>query len=191
MPDAPGEVTRLLMGLRKGDLSAQEQLIPLVYKELRALAGRYMRHERPGHTLQPTALVHEAYIRLTGIHDINWQNRAHFFAVAAQLMRRILIDRARAQQAHKRGGDYAGITLDEALVAAPADSERLLALDEALNRLAKLDPRQARIVELRFFAGLTEEETAQVLEVSPRTVKRDWRVAKAWLYRQLEGKPVL
>lgn len=191
MPDAPGEVTRLLIGLRKGDASAQDKLIPLVYKELRTLAGRYMRQERPGHTLQPTALVHEAYIRLTGIHDIDWQNRSHFFAVSAQLMRRILVDSARAKQAQKRGGEYASVTVDEALAAAPADSERLLAIDEALSRLGKLDPRQARIVELRFFAGLTEEEIAQVLEISPRTVKRDWRVAKAWLYRQLDGKPVL
>jgi RNA polymerase sigma-70 factor, ECF subfamily len=185
MPDAPGEVTRLLIGLRTGDASAQEKLVPLVYKELRKLAARYMRHERPGHTLQPTALVHEAYIRLTGIHSIDWQNRAHFFAVAAQLMRRILIDGARAQQAHKRGGDYVSVTLDEALAASPADSERLIALDEALTRLAELDLRQARIVELRFFAGLTEEETAHVLDISPRTVKRDWRLAKAWLYGQL------
>ena len=148
-----------------------------------------MRAERPGNSLQPTALVHEAYIRLTGMREIDWQNRAHFFAVAAQLMRRILVDRARAQHAHKRGGLHPVITFDEALPGAAFQrSEQVIALDEALDRLARLDPRQARIVELRFFTGLTEEETAEVLAVSPRTVKREWRSARAWLYSQMGGR---
>lgn len=185
MSSRPGEVTQLLIDLRKGDRQAEERLIPLVYHELRHLAQRYMRNEKPGHSLQPTALVHEAYIRLTDIREIDWQNRAHFFAVAAQLMRRILIDRARAHCAHKRGGLAKAVTFDEALAVTSSSPEQLIMLDQALERLAQFDPRQARIVELRFFAGLTEEETAQVLEVSPRTVKRDWRLARAWLYEKL------
>ncbi len=185
MPAQPGEVTQLLMDLRQGDQQAEEKLIPLIYGELRQLAGRYMRGERQGHSLQPTALVHEAYLRLTDMKEANWQSRAHFFAVAAQLMRRILIDHARSHHAHKRGGLAQIVPFDEAFAASFASSEQLLVLDEALDRLAKLDPRQGRIIELRFFAGLTEEETGQVLGISPRTVKRDWRLAKAWLYRQL------
>ena len=186
MLSATGDVTQLLIELRKGDQEAEQKLIPLVYNELRRVAAHYVRSERAGQSLQPTALVHEAYIRLTGIRDIDWQNRNHFFAVAARLMRRILVDRARAQRAHKRGGLNTLVTFDEAIPAASFQrSEQVIELDEALDRLAKLDPRQARIVELRFFAGLTEEETAEILGVSVRTVKREWRTARAWLYSQV------
>jgi RNA polymerase sigma factor (TIGR02999 family) len=146
-----------------------------------------MQRERPGHSLQPTALVHEAYIRLTGIRGIDWQNRSHFFAVAAQVMRRVLIDHARAQRAKKRGGLWGEVSFEEAHGATISQPEQLIALDEALNRLAELDARQSRIIELRFFAGLSEEETAEVLGISARTVKRDWRVAKAWLFDHLRS----
>jgi RNA polymerase sigma factor (TIGR02999 family) len=191
MPVHPGEVTQLLIDLRQGSQQAEEKLIPLVYGELRQLAAHYMRAERPGHSLQPTALVHEAYLRLTYMKETNWQGRAHFFAVSAQLMRRILVDHARVHHAQKRGGLAQIVSFDEAIDAPIATSEQLLALDQALDCLAELDPRQARIVELRFFAGLTEEETGQVLGISARTVKRDWRVAKAWLFRQLNEKPAI
>ncbi len=181
----PGEVTRLLVQLSAGHRGAEAQLIPLVYSELRRLAAHYLRSERSDHTLQPTALVHEAYIKLTRLQDINWQSRSHFFATAATLMRRILVDHARAHRADKREGFREAVSLEEALVVSPARSAQLIALDEALDRLAKLDARRSKIVELRFFGGLGEEETAQVLGVSARTVKRDWRVAKAWLYNEL------
>jgi len=170
--------------------------MPVVYNELRRLAQRYMRNERPNHTLQPTALVHEAYLRLVGQRAVSWQGRAHFFGVAAQLMRRVLVDHARAQHAEKRGGNESRVELDEALAPSKEKTVELLALDEALNRLAKRDPRQARIVEMRFFGGLSEEETARVLDVSTRTVKRDWTVARAWLYNQVaagrhrSGEPI-
>ena len=185
MSAEPGEVTRLLIDLRKGDSQAEEKLIPLVYHELRRLAARYMRGERPGHSLQPTDLVHEAYIRLTGVREVEWQNRSHFFAIAAQLMRRILVDRARARHADKRGGLYTAVTFDDAFAIASGHSEQMIRLDEALSRLGKLDERQARIVELRFFGGCTESETAEVLGISTRTVKRDWRLARAWLYQEV------
>jgi RNA polymerase sigma-70 factor (ECF subfamily) len=187
MSTQPGEVTRLLFELRQGDRDAEARLIPLVYRELRSLAARYLRAERVGHTLQPTALVHEAYLRLTAMKSVNWQDRCHFFAVAAQVMRRILVDHARARQAVKRGRSYAPIQLDDSLLAADQKSNELIALDDALNRLAVHDPRQSKIVELRFFGGLSEEETAVVLGISERTVKRDWRVAKAWLYNQVKA----
>jgi RNA polymerase sigma-70 factor, ECF subfamily len=182
---SPGEVTNLLIQLKNGNRDAEPRLVPLVYAELRRLAGHYMRGERPGHTLQATALVHEAYLRLVGQKEISWQNRAHFFGVAANLMRRILVDHARAKQAKKRGGSGQKLSLDEAVLVKPEAPEQFLALDEALERLAKRDPRQSRIVELRFFGGLSEEETAEVLGISTRTVKRDWSVARAWLYQQL------
>lgn len=159
--------------------------MPLVYNELRRLAGRYMRGERADHTLQPTALVHEAYPRLIGQHEVAWQNRSHFYGVAARLMRNILVDHARARQAHKRGGQEQKVTFDEALEFAGGERTDVLALDEALSRLAQRDPRQARIVELRFFGGLSENEAAEVLGISVRTVKRDWAVARAWLYREI------
>jgi RNA polymerase sigma factor (TIGR02999 family) len=164
-----------------------DALLPLVYAELRRLAAGYLRREKPGQTLQPTALVHEAYLRLMKDRPDRWQNRAHFCAIAAHSMRQILIERARARGAAKRGGARPRVTLDEALVAGNDRSIDLLALDEALERLAALDPEQARLVELRFFGGLTVEETAEAMNISPATVKRHWTVAKAWLSRELEG----
>jgi len=181
----PGEITQLLVKARNGDHEAESALVPLVYDELRRLARRYMRHERPDHTLQATALVHEAYLKLIEQREITWQNRAHFFGVAAQLMRRILVDHARARLAEKRGGSQQKIALDVALAFSPVQSEQFLALDEALDRLSQLDPRQGRIVELKFFGGLSDEEVAEMLAISTRTVKRDWSVARAWLFREL------
>jgi RNA polymerase sigma factor (TIGR02999 family) len=168
------------------DLSLDE-LLPVVYQELRRLAAGYIRREKPGQTLQPTALVHEAYLRLMKDRPGRWQNRAHFCAIAAHSMRQILIERARARGAAKRGGARHRITLDEGLAAGGDRSIDLLALDEALQRLAQLDAEQARLVELRFFGGLTVEETADAMGISPATVKRHWTVAKAWLTRELEG----
>lgn len=181
----PGEVTQLLIELRAGKRDAEAKLVPLVYTELRRLAASYLRGERIDHTLQPTALVHEAYLRLTKLHDVDWQSRSHFFATAATVMRRILVDHARARNANKREGGRDAVSLEEALVVSPARSAQLIALDDALNRLAKLDFRRSKIVELRFFGGLSEEEIGEVLGVSARTVKRDWRVAKAWLYNEV------
>jgi RNA polymerase sigma factor (TIGR02999 family) len=186
MGDTPtGEVTRLLQAWSNGDAAALEQLTPLVYEELRRLAARYMGRERPGHTLQTSALINEAYMRLVDARGVQWQNRAHFFAVSAQVMRRILVDFARARQNLKRGGGTRPVSLDETKVAAPERSADLLALSEALERLAVLSPRQSRVVELRYFGGLTEEEMAEVLSISPRTVRNDWGLARAWLYREL------
>ncbi len=185
MGEEHGEVTQLLVEIRAGNREAEVKLIPLVYAELRRLAAHYLRGERPDHTLQPTALVHEAYLRLTKLREMDWQSRSHFFATAATVMRRILVDHARAQQADKREGFREAISLDEALIVSPARSSQLIALDDALDRLAKLDVRRSKIVELRFFGGLNEEETGAVLGISVRTVKRDWRVAKAWLYNEV------
>lgn len=182
---SPGEITALLTELQAGNRSAESRLVPLVYDELRRLARGYMRGERPDHTLQPTALVHEAYLRLIGQRGIAWQSRAHFFGVAAGLMRRILVDHARAHRAEKRGGHELKITLDEALVFTEEKSTELLAVDEALNRLTERDARQGSVVELRFFGGLSDEEAAKVLGISTRTVKRDWHVARAWLYKEI------
>ena len=170
-----------------GDRQSLDSLLPIVYQELRRLAASYLRRERPGQTLQPTALVHEAYMRLMKDRPDRWQNRAHFCAIAAHSMRQILIERARARGAQKRGGARPRVTLDEALVGGGELSIDLLALDHALERLSALDPEQARIVELRFFGGLTVEETAEALGISPATVKRHWAVARAWLARELEG----
>ena len=169
------------------DPESLDSLLPMVYQELRRLAAGYLRRERPGQTLQPTALVHEAYLRLMKDRPGRWQNRAHFCAIAAHSMRQILIERARARGAAKRGGARQRITLDEGLVAGSDRSIDLIALDEALERLAAIDPEQARLVELRFFGGLTVEETAEAMDISPATVKRHWTVAKAWLTRELEG----
>lgn len=169
------------------DRQSVDSLLPLVYQELRRLAASYLRRERPGNTLQPTALVNEAYLRLLKDRPDRWQNRAHFCAIAAHSMRQILIERARARGAQKRGGARARVTLDEALVAGGERSIDLVALDEALQRLAAFDPEQARLVELRFFGGLTVEETAEAMHLSPATVKRHWSVARAWLARELEG----
>jgi RNA polymerase sigma factor (TIGR02999 family) len=186
MADARGEVTVLLGELKLGHKDALERLMPLVYSELRRVAGRCMRDERPGHTLQPTALVHEAFLRLVDQDRADWQNRAQFVGVAAQLMRRILVDHARGRRALKRG---IPVTMNEEIFqrAAGADhTEEILAVDEILGRLAELDPQQARIVELRYFAGLSVEETAEAMAISPHTVKRDWAMAKAWMKTQLE-----
>jgi RNA polymerase sigma-70 factor (ECF subfamily) len=182
------EVTLLLSALTRGDDGAASKLIPVVYDELRRLAGSYMRRERVDHTLQATALVHEAYLKLVEQRSVNWQSRAHFFGVAAQLMRRILIDHARGHSRQKRGGEQRKVSLDEAFVFSEKQADELLAVDDSLNRLAKIDPRQARVVELRFFGGLSVEEAAEVLGVSPKTIKRDWSVAKAWLYADLKER---
>jgi len=185
---APGEVTHLLHELKRGQREAEERLIPLVYGELHRIAAAYLRREAPDHSLQPTALVHEAYLRLNDIKEIDWQSRSHFFAVSATVMRRILVDHARANRARKRGDGWDAVSLNEAILPSPERAPEILALDEALNRLSGLDPRQARIVELRFFAGMSEEEIGEVLGISSRTVKRDWRVAKAWLFKELSCK---
>jgi RNA polymerase sigma factor (TIGR02999 family) len=183
-----GEITGLLKAWSSGDAAAQERLIPLVYKELHRLARRYRHKAGAGDTLQTTALVNEAYLRLVDIHNVDWRNRLHFFAVSAQVMRRILVDSARARDAVKRGGQGKTlVALDLDNVPSP-DSERaaeLIALDEVLTRLAQIDPRRARVVELRVFGGLTIEESAEVLELSPQSVRRDWKLAKAWLLREL------
>jgi RNA polymerase sigma factor (TIGR02999 family) len=178
------EITRLLVDWSNGDRQALDRLTPLVYDELRRLAGRYLRQERPGHTLQSTALVHEAYLKLVGQTSVRWQNRAHFFGIAAQLIRRILVDYARARHADKRGADAQKLSIDEAIELPGGRDLDLVALDDALEGLAKIDPRQSRLVELRFFAGLTLEETAEVLQMSLATAKRDWIAAKAWLARE-------
>ncbi len=178
-------VTRLLLEWGDGNQQALEALVPLIYKELRNLAHNFLYRERPGHTLQTTALVHEAYLKLIDQNDARWQNRAHFFAIAAQAMRRILIDSARKHAAAKRGGPQEELSLDEVADIALEPDGNLLKLDEALNQLAKIDPRQSRIVELRYFGGLTIEETAEVISVSPATVKREWMMARAWLHQEI------
>lgn len=180
------EVTLLLNKLGDGDENAAAQLVPLVYQELRRMASQCLRNERPGHTLQATALVHEAYLKLAGQRDARWQNRAHFFAVASQLMRRILVDYARAQLRSKRGGKQQRVSLDDLLLVSPDRTDELLAINELLARLEAMDPRQGRIVELRYFGGLTIDETAEVLRVSSKTVLREWNLAKAWLYGKLK-----
>lgn len=182
------DVTLILKDWSKGDPAAIEALMPLVYGELRRMARRVMRSESAGHTLQPTALVHEAYLRLVDQTRVNWQNRAHFFAVAAQVIRRILVDHARARRRLKRGGGVLKITLSETISRDDAAGLDLAALDSALIRLAALDERQGRIIELRFFGGLSVEETAEVLGISPATVKRDWTSARAWLFRELQSR---
>jgi RNA polymerase sigma factor (TIGR02999 family) len=178
-------VTRLLVDWSKGDAGALERLPPLVYGELKRLAARYLRRERSDHTLQSTALVHEAFLRLVDQRNVVWQNRVHFFGVAAQLIRRILVDHARGRHAAKRGAGAVKLSLEDVVEAPRQRPLDLVALDDALDALARMDPQQGRVVELRFFAGLSIEETAEVLRISPATVKRDWTAAKAWLYREL------
>lgn len=185
MSDTRGEITLLLHELADGEDAAFDRLVPVVYEQLRRIARRHMAGEDPGHTLTSTALVHEAYADLVRLERIDWQDRAHFFALASRVMRRILIDHAVARKAEKRGGDRSRVPLDEALAAAAGRPDDLLALDEALERLEALSERQSRVVECRFFAGMTIEETAQALEVSPATVSRDWTAARAWLNREL------
>jgi RNA polymerase sigma-70 factor (ECF subfamily) len=179
------DVTSLLSELTRGNREAGEKLVPLVYGELKRLARGYMRRERSDHTLQTTALVNEAYLKLVRQQAVNWQSRSHFFGIAAQVMRRILIDHARGHLRKKRGGTQEVLSLNEDLVFCPERSEELLRLDDALERLSKLDARQSHIVELRFFGGLSVEETAEFLSISPKTVKRDWSVAKAWLHAEM------
>jgi len=181
-----GEVSKLLRAWTDGDRGALDRLTPIVYDELHRLAQRYMKRERPGHSLQTTALVNEAYMRLVDYKRMRWQNRAHFFAVSAQLMRRILVEHARRHNL-KRGGGVQHVSLEEAAVVGGDEDVDLLALDDAMNGLARIDPRKVQVVEMRFFGGLSVEETAQVLKVSTVTVKRDWRAARAWLYRELTG----
>jgi RNA polymerase sigma factor (TIGR02999 family) len=188
MPTATPNVTQLLIGWSNGDRAALDSLLPLVYEELRQQAARYLRRERVGHTLQTTALIHEAYLRLIDQKNVHWQNRAHFFGIAAQLMRRILVDHARTRTRAKRGGSNLRVSFNEANLLAASQDLDIVALDEALARLAELDEQQSRIVELRFFSGLSVPETAEVLRISPATVKRDWSMAKAWLHRELSGE---
>ncbi len=180
------ELTTLLHAWRNGDQRALDKLVPLVYDELHRLAHRYMLRERAGHTLQTTAIVNEAYLRLIDAQQVEWKDRAHFFAISANLMRRILVEFARSRGRNKRGGDVRKVELDEALVGSPRRGTDLVALDDALTALATMDERKAKVIELRFFGGLSVEETAEVLNVSPDTVMRDWRLAKVWLWRELK-----
>lgn len=179
------EVTQLLIDWSNGDQAALDKLVPVVEHELRRLAHHYMRREHVGHTLQTTALVNEAFVRLVNRKSVHWQNRAHFFGIAAQLMRTILVDHARSHACAKRGGGADELELNEAIVVSQDKASEVIALDEALKALELIDPQQSRIVELRFFGGLTVEEAAEVLHVSPATIKREWSTAKAWLYREL------
>jgi RNA polymerase sigma factor (TIGR02999 family) len=182
------EISGLLRAWGEGDQAALNRLTPLVYSELHEIAHRYMRQQLPGWTLQTTALVNEAYLRMVDVEGVRWQDRAHFFAVAAQMMRRILVDSARAHLADKRGGRLPHVYLDESMDASPQSSEELVALDDALNALEAMDARKARVVELRFFAGLSVEEMAEALQISAPSVKRDWKLAKAWLSRELSRR---
>jgi RNA polymerase sigma factor (TIGR02999 family) len=179
------EVTQLLLAWGQGDQAALDKLLPLVYDELHRMAERYMRRQNPDHTLQTTALINEAYLKLVGQPEQRWQNRAHFFGVAAQAMRHILVDYARARRSAKREGERQAVSFDEAAVASLERAAEIVALDEALQSLAAFDPRKSQVVELRFFGGLSVEEVAEVLKVSPKTVKRDWQVARMWLLREL------
>ncbi|PWU02744.1 MAG: RNA polymerase subunit sigma-70 [Terriglobia bacterium] len=184
--DAPQpEITQLLRHIQDGDRTAEAKLVPILYQELHRLAASYMRRERSDHTLQPTALVNEAYLKLVRIPDINWESRGHFFAVASQIMRQILVDHARAHLAAKRGGSAAKVSIDDLQIYSPEKSAELVALDEALQRLAQKDPRMCKVVELRFFAGLTFEQIGNVLKVSDKTAMRDWQVARAWLHAEV------
>jgi len=186
-PPRQHEITELLAEWRDGNQSALDELYPLVYNELHRLARRYMSRERKGHTLQTTALINEAYVRLVDQKNVHWANRSHFFAISAQIMRRILIDHARRHAYAKRGGGARQVSLEEAATVVPNKSEELLRLDEALKSLAEMDPRRSQVVELRYFGGLNNEEIAGVLHISENTVTRDWNMARAWLYQQLTG----
>src|SRR5215470_16448920 len=185
MTSAPKEITQLLIAWNRGDLSARDELAPLIYNELRRIAGGYLRRERPDHTLQPTALVNEAYLRLIDQSRVNWQNRAHFFGAAARLMRQVLINHAEARRAAKRGGEAKRVSLSDVDQFSVGQDVDLLALNEALRNLERIDPRQGRIVELRYFSGLTIDEIAEVMDLAPVTVKREWVAARAWLRREL------
>lgn len=189
--EPPSEVTLLLQGWRSGDRKALDALLPLIYEELRRLAHFHLQKERQDHTLQSAALVHEAYLRLIGLNPPQWESRTHFFAIASQLMRQILVDYARRHAAAKRGGGVYKLPLEEATVMSGQKDVDILLLDDALKGLAKIDPRQSRVVELRFFAGLTLEEISDALEIAPATVQRDWTAARAWLHREISRKPRL
>jgi RNA polymerase sigma-70 factor, ECF subfamily len=184
------DIATLLSQARQGSSEALDALLPLVYTELRRMAARYLRRERAGHTLQPTALVHEAYIRLIDQENKDWRNRAHFLAIAAHMMRRVLVDHARSRNYQKRGGGAARVALDEAFVFAAERSDEIVALDDAMNALAAVDQRKCQVVEMRFFGGLSVEETAEVLGVSQTTIMRDWSMARAWLYRAMSGEAI-
>jgi len=186
--DPPSEVTLLLQGWRSGDSTALDALLPLVYKELRRLAHFQLRNERPDHTLRSAALVHEAYLRLVGVNSPKWESRTHFFAIAAQLMRQILVDYARRHVAAKRGGSVCSLTMEEAAIVPRGRDVDVIALDDALQALAKIDARQSRVVELRFFAGLSLAEISDAMEIAPATVQRDWTAARAWLHREISRK---
>lgn len=186
MDTRPAQITHLLLAWRNGESRALDELIPLVQSELHRIARAFMRGQRPGHTLQPTALVNEAFLRLVDSDKVNWQDRSHFFAVSAQLMRRILVDIARKKNSAKRGGDRVQVTLTDRARVADPDAD-IVVLDEALTRLAALSPRQSQIVELRYFGGLTEEQIAEALDLSIRTIRRDWSLARAWLFRELRS----
>lgn len=189
MTEQGGELTLLLKQCNDGDKDAESRLITLVYRELRRLAGHYMRHERAGHTLQPTALVHEAYVRLMGQESAKWHDRKHFFSAASRVMRNVLVDHARSHRAAKRGGEFQQVTLDGEIPMSETGWSEVLAVHEALDKLAAEDPRKARIVELRYFTGLSVEETADLLSVSAKTVKRDWSLARIWLHQEIAGRP--
>lgn len=180
------QITGKLTAWQAGDAAAMDEVIRAVYQELRRMADRYLRQENPGHTLQPTALVHEAWLRLIDQTQVNWQNRAQFFGVAAQMMRRILVDHAKTKHREKRGGDAVRLVLDEGMDLSDERAADLVALDDALHALSAIDPRKCRVVELRYFGGLSVEETAEILDVSPQTVLRDWKLAKAWLYQEIK-----
>jgi RNA polymerase sigma factor (TIGR02999 family) len=186
--DQATDVTKLLLAWNQGDRSALDRLMPVVYDELRRLARRHMRSENPGHTLQATALVNDAYLRLVDQTRVNWQNRAQFFGVAAQIIRRVLVDHARARHRLKRGGNAVKVELDEGNMATERTGMDIVALDDVLNRLAKVDPRKCQIIQLRFFGGLSIEETATALNISPATVKREWAFARSWLYKEMTSR---
>ena len=186
MKQDPDEITRLLVAWRNGETNALDDLMPLVHRELKRIARNFMRRQRVGHTLQTTALVNEAFVRLVDSDKVNWQDRSHFFAMSAQLMRRVLVDAARRKNSEKRGGERVQVTLADDMKATERDQVDVVAIDEALRRLAELNPRHGQIVELRYFGGLTEEEIAETLNISARTVRRDWNVARAWLFRELQ-----
>jgi len=188
--DSANEITKLLHGWQGGDRAALDALVPVVYKELRRLAHYELRKERPDHTLQSTALVHEAYFRLVGQDLPQWESRTHFFAIAAQLMRQILVDYARRRRASKRGSGACMLTLDDAMILPQGKDVDVVAIDDALNALAEVDPRQSRVVELRFFAGLSLEEISEVMGIATATVQRDWTAARAWLYREISRTPI-
>lgn len=189
IPDRPSDATELLQAWGRGDRRALDELMPLVQNELRKLARGHMGRERRGHSLQATALVNEVFLRLIDGKQVQWRNRAHFFAIAARLMRRVLVDSARSRKYQKRGGGAPVVSFDEALIVSPERSREIVALDDALTALADVDPRKSQVVELRYFGGLSVEDTAEALDVSADTVKRDWRLARAWLLRELSGKP--